>query len=167
MSAYRNKFTTTYNAKTWHHRFGIEIIKKYRKNLTREITDEDQVTFYEFVKYLIDLSPEGRDVHWELQHNLCFPCQINYDFTGKYGSLKLDAACALEVMGASERITFPDIGKNRKGKDTKTLMKQFCSQIREHDFLRLQKTYEMDYNLFKYRKPTYSEVLNGSQPAFA
>ena len=82
----------------------------------------------------------------ELRHNLCFPCQINYDFIGKYESLKLDAACTLEVMGTSERITFPDIGKNRKGKDTKTLMKQFCSQIREHDFLRLQETYKMDYS---------------------
>ena len=166
LSAYRNKFTTTYN-KRYHHRYGVEIIKKYRKNLTREITDEDQVTFDEFVKYLIDLRPDRRDVHWELQHNLCFPCSVSYDFIGKYESLKLDAARALEVMGASERITFPDIGKNRTGKDTKTLMRQFYSQISVQDFVRLQKIYEMDYNLFEYRKPTYSEVLSGSQPTLA
>ena len=28
--------------------------------------------------------------------------------------------------------------------------------------MRLQKTYQMDYTLFEYRKPTYSEVVNGS-----
>lgn len=64
VSAYRNKFAYDYK-RMFHHKFGIKIIEKYRKNLTREITDEDHATFNEFVKYLIDLRPEDtREVHW-------------------------------------------------------------------------------------------------------
>ena len=115
------------------------------------------------MKYLIDLRPKDkRDVHWEMQRKLYSPCSINYDFIGKFESLKVDAVRVLELLGASERVTFPDIGKTREGKDTKKLMNQFYSQISEQDLVRLQKTYQMDYTLFEYRKPTYSEVVNGS-----
>lgn len=134
----------------------------YRKNLTKEVTDDDHVTFNEFVKYLIGLSPmEKPDIHWDQQYNICTPCDINYDFIGKYETLKSDVERALGIMGASEKVTFPDIGKKRKGQETKTLMKKLYSQISEQEFVQLKKIYELDYEFFEYRKPIYSEVLNG------
>lgn len=164
LSAYRNKFTASYH-KRFRQRYAKAIIKKYRKNLT-EVPDEDHVTLNEFVKYLIHLRPKDRlDVHWELQHKLCTPCSINYDFIGKYESLRSDAARTLSIMGASEKVTFPDIGKRREGQDTKTLMKKFYSQISEREFLQLREIYNKDYEIFEYRKPIYSSVaMNGSKP---
>ena len=63
------------------------------------------------------------------------------------------------MMGASNIITFPDNPKIVKQKKTETLIKQFYSQISEGEFVRLEKIYEKDFELFEYHKPTYSEVI--------
>ena len=160
VSAYKNKIEYDYGRK-FHHRFGKQIIKKYRKNLTREVTDEDHATFNEFVKYLIDLKPKQyRDIHWEEQNKICSPCSINYDFIGKFESLKSDAEHALRIMGASDKITFPDILASFEKQKTKTLLKQFYSQISQWEFVRLEEMYEKDYELFEYHKPSYYEVID-------
>lgn len=159
LSAYRNKFEYDYQ-KIFHHRFGKDIIKRYRKNLKRKITDEDHVTFNEFVKYLIDLSPnDTREVHWREQHDLCSLCSINYDFIGKFETLESDADRMLGIMGAKEVIRLPKLEKRPKGQETKPLMKTFYSQISEQEFKRLEKMYELDFELLEYSKPSYSEVI--------
>ena len=156
LSAYRNKFADDHNNRKFHHRYGVNIIKKYRKNFTGEVTDEHYTTFNEFVNYLIDLRPrDEHDAHWDLQYNLCSPCDINYDFIGKYDTLKSDAALALQFMGADKVVTFPDIGTKPAGRETKTKMKTFFSQVSEDEFMRLEKTYEEDYELFGFDKPKY------------
>ena len=81
---------------------------------------------------------------------------INYDFIGKYkyGTLKSDAARALELTGASDVATFPEkLKKPLEGLDTKALMKTFFSMISEEKFLQLRHAYD------GFHKPTYSEVL--------
>ena len=166
ISAYRNKFEYDYQ-KQFHHRFGINIIKKYRKNLTREITDEDYITFNEFVKYLLDLGPKGsRDVHWREQVDLCSLCSTNYDFIGKFETLESDADRVLGIMGAKGVISFPKLEKRPKGLETKLLMKKFYSQISEQEFKRLVKMYEMDFELLEYSTPSYSEVTGKSANGF-
>ena len=162
LSAYRNKFTTEHNI-NFHQRYGIKIIKKYRLNFTREPSDDEQVKFNEFVKYLLHLRPDQlHDKHWELQHKICSPCSINYDFIGRYETLKSDAARALEMMGASGKAAFPDIGKGKTGEESKTLMKEFYSQISQEEFVQLTEMYKMDYLLFNYHKPSYFEVVGRS-----
>ena len=161
VSAYRNKFAFDYQKK-FHHLYGISIIKKYRKNLTREVTDEDHATFNEFVKYLVDLRPTHfRNEHWSEQYKLCSLCDINYDFIGRFESLEADAVRALEFMGASKVVTFPKLEKRPEGQETKSTLEKFYSQISKNEFASLTKMYEIDYELFGYHKPSYSEVVNG------
>ncbi|KAL9973227.1 hypothetical protein ACROYT_G019649 [Oculina patagonica] len=161
LSAYVNKFAHDAENRKYHHKYGIDIIQKYRKNFTGEVTDEQYTTFNEFVKYLIDLQPyEKRNEHWNLQYNLCSPNIINYDFIGKYDTLKSDAARALELMGASDVVTFPDNGKPKpEGQETKTLMKTFYSLISELEFNQLQEGYDKDYETFGFYKPSYREII--------
>ena len=84
---------------------------------------------------------------------------INYDFIGKYDTLKSDAARALELMGASDVITFPEKRKKPlEGLDTKALMKTYFS-ISEEKFLQLRHAYDEDYEIFELHKPTYLEVI--------
>ncbi|XP_068700789.1 carbohydrate sulfotransferase 11-like isoform X2 [Montipora foliosa] len=155
LSAYRNKFTTEYHKRVYHERVDKEIVKKYRGNST---IDHQYATFNEFVKYLIDLRPrEKLDIHWKPQHHICDPCSIKYDFIGRYHTLKSDAKRALGIMGVNNEIEFPDIGKRNNGQ---RIMRQFYSEITENEFLRLRKIYDMDYQLFEYRKPRYSEIFN-------
>ena len=113
------------------------------------------------MQYLIDLTPnESRNEHWERQHKLCSPCVINYDFIGKYDTLKSDAARALELMGASDVITFPEKRKKPlEGLDTKALMKTYFSMISEEKFLQWRHAYDEDYEILGFHKPTYLEVI--------
>lgn len=161
LSAYLNKFAEDKENRKYHHRYGMAIIQKYRKNFTEEVTDEQYTSFTEFVKYLIDLQPyEKHDEHWNLQYNLCSPNIINYDFIGKYETLKSDAARALEFMSANDVIAFPDTGKVKPdGRETKTLMKTYYSMISEEEFNQLLKVYDKDYETFGFRKPSYQEVI--------
>ena len=161
VSAYQNKFAQDYEGRTYHHKYGKSIIMKYRKHFTGEVTNEHYTKFNEFVQYLIDLTPnESRNEHWERQHKLCSPCVINYDFIGKYDTLKSDAARALELMGASDVITFPEKRKKPlEGLDTKALMKTYFSMISEEKFLQLRHAYDEDYEIFGLHKPTYLEVI--------
>lgn len=161
VSAYQNKFAQDYEGRKYHQKFGKSIIMKYRKNFTGEVTDEHYTKFNEFVQYLIDLPPnEDRNEHWERQHKLCSPCMINYDFIGKYDTLKSDAARALELMGASDVVTFPEKRKKPQGSlDTTALMKTFFSMISEEEFVQLRDAYNEDYEIFGFHKPTYSEVI--------
>lgn len=159
LSAYRDKFV--YGEVEFHQTFGKNIIKKFRKNFTGQETYENYATFNEFVKYIIDLGPNHQsNEHWELQHNLCAPCIINYDFIGNFDNLLPDAARALVVMGASEAVAFPEIGINRVHRPkTQTVLKKFFSQIPEEEFMRLENTYDIDYEMFGFYKPVYQEVI--------
>lgn len=159
VSAYQNKFAQDYEDRKFHHKFGKGIIKKYRENFTGEVTDEHYTEFNEFVKYLIDLPPDKeRNEHWEQQHKICSPCVINYDFVGKYDTLKSDAARALQIMGASDVVTFP-VYKKPEGPETKALMKTLFSTISEEEFIQLRNAYDKDYEIFGFHKPTYLEVI--------
>ena len=124
VSAYQNKFAQDYEGRTYHHKYGKSIMK-FRKHFTGEVTDEHYTKFNEFVQYFIDRpSNKNRNEHWERQYKLCSSCVINYDFIGKYNSLKSDAASSLEFMGASDAVTFPEKRKKPpEGLDTKALMK--------------------------------------------
>ena len=85
---------------------------------------------------------------------------INYDFIGKHNSLKSDAARALEFMGASDVVTFPEKRKKPpEGLDAKALMKTYFSMISEEKFFQLRHAYDEDYEIFGFHKPTYSEVI--------
>jgi len=82
---------------------------------------------------------------------------INYDFSGKYDTLESDA---LELMGASDVVTFPDKREKSEGLDTRALMKTFFSMISEEEFVQLRKAYDKDYEILGFHRPTYSEVVD-------
>merc|ERR1711976_1009411 len=54
LSAYKNKFTLSYN-EYFHFHFGTKIVKRYRKNPSkRSLETGDDVSFEEFILYLLD-----------------------------------------------------------------------------------------------------------------
>ena len=77
VSAYRNKFVKDYkSSKLFQKKFGIKIIKKYRKNNYKG--DGNDVKFSEFVSYLIDTYGSGdvMNEHWTPIADLCHPCEV-------------------------------------------------------------------------------------------
>ncbi|TMS20480.1 Carbohydrate sulfotransferase 14 [Larimichthys crocea] len=72
LSAYRNKFG---EIQSYQKKYGVEIVKRYRKSRAKDAPIKgDDVTFGEFVRYLLDEDVERMNEHWMPMYNLCQPC---------------------------------------------------------------------------------------------
>ncbi|KAL4623646.1 carbohydrate sulfotransferase 11-like [Arapaima gigas] len=156
VSAYRNKFTRSYNS-AFHKRYGTKIIRRHRANPQPEALQRgSDVSFEEFVYYLVDprtQSEEPFNEHWERIHSLCHPCLIHYDVVGKYETLEQDSRYVLQLAGVDSRVQFPATGK--RARTTGDMAAQFFHKISPFYQRKLYNLYRMDFLLFNYSVPSY------------
>lgn len=159
LSAYRNKFTRSYNT-AFHKRYGTKIISRYRLNPEPAALEKgNDVTFNEFVQYLVDPRTQREDSfneHWERMHSLCHPCLINYNVVGKYETLETDAQAVLSLAGVDGKLQFPTSGKSTRTDGN--MAEHFFKQISPYHQKKLYKLYRMDFVLFNYSKPEYLKI---------
>ena len=154
LSAYKDKLANHFkHNKIWFKRFGRPIIRSFRPNATREeIQRGNDTTFKEFVQYVIQNKPNNR--HWSEYNKLCRPCQLKYDFIGKYETMDRDAEFILRKVGVKEGITFPKMYKARLGgKD------HFFQTLSQEEYKSLWEVYYADYLMFNYSYPDYLHVM--------
>ncbi|XP_078515934.1 carbohydrate sulfotransferase 14 [Lissotriton helveticus] len=147
LSAYRNKFG---EIKEYQMRYGTEIVKRYRKNPGQSRGDD--VTFSEFLWYLIDEDVEKMNEHWMPMYNLCQPCAVQYDFIGSYERLNDDANYILEQVKAPPFIKFPERQAWYKPVTKETLYYFLCN-ARKGLVKELLPKYILDFTLFAYSLP--------------
>ncbi|KAK7898980.1 hypothetical protein WMY93_019833 [Mugilogobius chulae] len=134
VSAYRNKFTRSYNT-AFHKRYGTKI---------------------EFVYYLVDPATQREEPfneHWERVHSLCHPCLIHYDVVGKYETLEQDSRYVLQLAGVEQEVSFPTSSKSTR--TTGDMAAQFFQNISPFYQKKLYNLYRMDFLLFNYSIPEY------------
>nr|XP_057930232.1 carbohydrate sulfotransferase 14 [Doryrhamphus excisus] len=150
LSAYRNKFG---EIESYQKKYGVEIIKRYRKgrNNNSLITGDD-VTFAEFVRYLLDEDVERMNEHWMPMYNLCQPCVLPYDFIGSYEHLESDAEFVLQRIGAPSHVRFPERQSWYKPVTSETLHYYLCS-LPQKLLRELLPKYILDFSLFTYPLP--------------
>ncbi|XP_066444922.1 carbohydrate sulfotransferase 14 [Eleutherodactylus coqui] len=146
-SAYRNKFG---EIKEYQQRYGMEIVRRYRQDSAA--SKGDDVTFSEFLRYLLDEDEEKMNEHWMPIYNLCQPCAVPYDFIGTYERLQEDANHVLDAIRAPAYIKFPEKQAWYKPVTKETFQYLLCNTpqglIRE-----VLPKYIMDYSLFAYSLP--------------
>ncbi|XP_042205449.1 carbohydrate sulfotransferase 11-like isoform X2 [Homarus americanus] len=106
LSAYKDKLEnvdrqSSYN---FHKEIGEKIEKKYRG--TKD-SHGDNVTFSEFIRFISEPGHgtfEQRNEHWLSMHEICNPCAVQYDFIGKYETIKVDADYVLDWLGATDMV---------------------------------------------------------------
>uniref|UniRef100_A0A8C5SDJ9 Carbohydrate sulfotransferase n=1 Tax=Laticauda laticaudata TaxID=8630 RepID=A0A8C5SDJ9_LATLA len=156
VSAYRNKFTRSYNT-AFHKRYGTKIIRRHRQDPSSEALESGHdVRFEEFVYYLLDPKTQREEPfneHWERVHSLCHPCIVHYDIIGKYETLADDANYILQLVGADAGIKFPSSSKTTRTNNNLTA--KFFKNISPFYQRRLFNIYKMDYLLFNYTIPSY------------
>lgn len=159
VSAYRNKFTRSYNT-AFHKRYGTKIVRRQRPDAQPEALERgDDVSFSEFVRYLVDPATQREEPfneHWERVHSLCHPCLIHYDVVGKYETLEEDAAYVLKLSGADREVRFPTSGKSTR--TTGELAASYFKDISPTYQRKLYNLYRMDFLLFNYSMPSYLKV---------
>ncbi|XP_058265677.1 carbohydrate sulfotransferase 11 isoform X2 [Hemibagrus wyckioides] len=156
VSAYRNKFTRSYNT-AFHKRYGTKIVQRHRANPRPEALEKgSDVSFEEFVYYLVDPRTQREEPfneHWERVHALCHPCLIRYDVVGKYESLAQDSRYVLKLAGAEGEVEFPASSKSTR--TTESMAAKFFNNISPFYQKKLYNLYRMDFLLFNYSTPTY------------
>ncbi|KAF7660290.1 hypothetical protein LDENG_00283900, partial [Lucifuga dentata] len=155
VSAYRDKFENP--NKYYHKLFGKPIISKYRPNASQAaLSTGNGVTFPEFVQYLLDVHrPVGMDIHWEPANQLCNPCLLDYDITGKFENMEEESNYLLRMAGAPHNLTLPSF-KDRNPTAERTSMQitqKYFSQVSTWERQRIYDFYYMDYLMFNYSKP--------------
>lgn len=150
LSAYRNKFG---EIESYQRKYGVEIIKRYRKGFVRDSkTAGDDVTFDEFVRYLLDEDAERMNEHWMPMYNLCQPCAVSYDFIGSYENLERDAEYVLQRIKAPPSVHFPERQAWYKPITAETLHYYLCS-LPQRLLKELLPKYILDFSLFAYPLP--------------
>ncbi|XP_066917555.1 carbohydrate sulfotransferase 13-like [Clytia hemisphaerica] len=152
-AAYRNKFIyqNTQN-KFFSVIFGQFIRRKYRHH-NSTTTKKSSVTFAEFVQYIVDSPLEDKEFwneHWERIERLCLPCLIQYDFIGKFETLKQDADFLLRTLDVNDLVKFPD-GYKGHASSTPSLMRNLFESLPKRLLEKLYELYKMDFMLFGYQ----------------
>ena len=147
LSAYLNKFQT-WNDYYYQH-FGRYIIKQYRPGHP----NDKNVTFDEFVQYVINSRGPGWDPHWQTYDRLCHPCAIHYDFIGKFENLDEEARHVLEISNISRKlnVSFPHV----RPSSTSLKIPLYFSQIPKERLSRIVRSYTGDSEMFQYDWPKF------------
>ncbi|XP_069713162.1 carbohydrate sulfotransferase 14, partial [Phaenicophaeus curvirostris] len=147
LSAYRNKFG---EIEEYQRRYGAEIVRRYRPGAGGSAGDD--VTFPEFLRYLLDEDVERMNEHWMPVYNLCQPCAVRYDFIGSYERLGDDANYVLQRVRSPPSVRFPERQSWYKPVTAEMLHYYLCNTPR-----RLLKDlivkYILDFSLFAYPLP--------------
>ena len=150
VSAYNNKFVKANDASFYRNVHGTKIIAKYRTNPSEQsLQTGDDVTFAEFVQYVIDQWKTGElmDVHWRPMVDLSSPCHVHYDVIGKFETLKQDADFVLKLAGLDKVIQFPGFQPAISGSSLQSYLHQLNARQRE---MILFHVYKFDFELFGY-----------------
>lgn len=169
LSAFRNKIQNHQN-EYFFEKFSRKILKKYRdRNMTSETMRQSNVTFIEFVRYLLDPSTRKRGLndHWEHFNTLCHPCLLKYDFIGKYETLDRDAYFILRNLTPNHWVRFPSREETYKHPTTTNLVAKYYGSISPRFVQKLWKMYEKDYMLFDYQYPSWLPPLNLNSSSFS
>ncbi|XP_059845226.1 carbohydrate sulfotransferase 14 [Hypanus sabinus] len=147
LSAYRNKFGEVVD---YQRRYGMEIVRRYRKSIGQ--SKGDDVTFSEFLQYLVDEDVETMNEHWMPVYNLCQPCAVTYDYIGSYERLHSDAHHVLQNIGATDSVEFPERQAWYKPV-TKEILHYYLCKVPQELLLELLPKYILDFSLYAYPLP--------------
>ena len=106
LSAYRNKLEHPFTDE-FRRRYGRKIIERYRPYATEEaLASGADVSFTEFLRYIIDENPAKFNNHWQRYWDLCQPCQVRYDFIGTAENYAREAELFVRKMNIT--VKFPE-----------------------------------------------------------
>ncbi|KAJ8022394.1 Carbohydrate sulfotransferase 14 [Holothuria leucospilota] len=148
LSAYKDKFVDHHNGV--FTQMAKNIIKMYRKGpVDGSATD---VTFPEFMEYLVNKSDHRTNVHWKVIFNQNFPCELDYDIIGKLEDADDDIPYVLERIGIRNMTKYGSTSMKKKGSDEK-LWAEYYSQVPQDTMKKFYEIYKPDFILYGYDMP--------------
>lgn len=147
LSAFRDKFETY--TTSLYSKMGREIVGKVRKSSENKNGNE-LPSFDEFTDYLSTLPDNPQwDMHWRPTHQVCYPCAIDYDYVGRFETVKEDADYILQQLELDKMAEFPSFS----GSKTSKRLRKYYSQIPRKRIEKLIEIYRPDFEMFNYDFP--------------
>ncbi|KAH0620616.1 hypothetical protein JD844_021268 [Phrynosoma platyrhinos] len=148
VSAYRDKFLhpgTYYSTVVANE---IKVFSKRKQNFTKN------VTFQEFVNYVVTRNLKNMDIHWQPMFLLCDPCNIHYDILGKFETLIQDVDHVLRRINAPESLYYPDTKSHASQKRTnKDITLDYLRKLTFDQIQMVMDLYQIDFSMFNYSFP--------------
>jgi len=139
-----------------------QIVQQYRPHDYNASVKRYNVTFAEFVHYVLDERAAGKvlDRHWTPQNELCRVCRLRWDFIGHFETLLGDADYVVSklksrIMDVEQHrqvvnITFPADSGHQKSGD---FLQQMYANVPAAHVKALYQLYADDYALFGFKYP--------------
>lgn len=160
LSGYRNKFfhpnsnhQAEYHSKYlefYHRHPQLKYERKIRTNFTA-----GPLTFVEFLVYFVDCFETSyyMNEHFVPGHLLCPPCEIEFDYIGKYETINRDAKFIFDKLNID--IDFPGKNDNYSSVSTTVIAEQYYSKVPSHVMKKVMTILEPDYTIFGYDFPEW------------
>ena len=166
LSGYRNKFFHPNKGhKAEYHDRVTAFYKLHphliRRNKVRIDFRSGELTFQEFLLFMTDVYEvnEYLNEHFVPSNQLCNPCDIHYDYIGKYESLNTDVKYIFDHLDID--IEFPGRNDNYSSVSTSTLVEEYYKPIPEWLLLKTWDIIKFDSLLFGFHLPKwFREKLN-------
>jgi hypothetical protein len=152
LSVYEKIFKASDHSET----IEVKWVKAMNKYIRKNKTKSEDITFEEFLKFVFFLGSKNapKDLAYFVNqkfhltiHDLCFPCNIQYNLIGDFTNLVDDSNYVLQKIGAN--FSFPtksSLSETRRWIDTG----RYYSQIERDVLLKITQYYIADMNLFGY-----------------
>lgn len=148
LSAYKDKFVEHHNLV--FTKMAKTIIRNYREGPHNDSAID--VTFPEFLRYLVNSTAARSNPHWKVIFNQNLPCQLNYDIIGKLEDADDDIPFVLTRIGIQNRTLYGSTSMKKKGSDER-LWAPYYSQVPKDVMKRFYEIYRPDFTLFGYEMP--------------
>ena len=150
VSAYRDRF---YNAHNDYANIAKKIIEKYRYNNSKTVElGAEELSFTEFVRFLIDIPSDNRDDHFRPFKDACSPCSVKYDFIGSTDNLKRDVTHIMRQIHADETKYYVT-QKSGHLSNTKAATVRLFKEVPKKYFDQLLAIRKINFELFGYPLP--------------
>ncbi|XP_068726256.1 carbohydrate sulfotransferase 10-like [Montipora capricornis] len=146
LSAYEDKIVRD-RAWYFHDSYSKKILDYFNRFV--DPSSDDKLTFKKFIYYISTIG-FNEDRHWATYQNLCFPCDIQYDFIGHFNDMQEEATYILRQTGMDKAVTFPPF--ITRSNTTTKMLKNFAT-IPKAKIFELAKLFEKDYEMFNFHFP--------------
>ncbi len=152
LSAYRSKFekrTDNYEeVQKFYKTYETQLQSQFGKNFTY---GNVSMTFAQFLNFTHsqNTGKSHANEHWNVANNMCYFCNIDYDFVGFFDNFRDDIAYVLQRIYPQEKHHwFPTIPKGPDS--TKRLFSKYFSEVSPKMLQDIKLVFEKDFTLFDF-----------------
>ena len=149
LSGYKDKLASS--NKIYEHGLGQRILRMFHPTLDESVIEEGKgVTFPDFVKYFISKGHRTRDAHFSYMHDLCYLCQIPYDYIAKLETHDSDAYNIITTRLSGNGLdSLTAVHSTTGGASVGKALPQY-SDVSDEDIEALSQLFSEDMHLFGY-----------------